>query len=463
MSKGNDLRNNATRVPLLVAGGLVVATIAAAIHLKARVFEPVSISARVSQGSVLMGHDGKVPMELMLKGRERLAFGERIATDFLVVLDRSGSMEGDKLAHGRSAIGELLGRLGPEDRFGLVTYSDDATLLYPLELATPNAKERWMRGTSQLTAQGNTNLSRGLDVAWEITSHTSGRVVRVLLISDGLANAGDATADGLVRRAARFATRAQVLTTIGVGLDFNEYLMSALADAGTGNYHYLESSTELAEVFRQELATGQATVASGLTITLTPGEGVEVVDAAGYPLSRDGATVSFQPGSLFAGQERKIWITYRVPNQSPSQYTLGNVTLTYTADGRREVVDLPDVATVACVEDRDRFFASVDKNAYEDSVVHEAYGRLKQSVARAVREGKLEKAKEEIGRYRQSQQWMNEALRLPELDENLRDLDRLEGEVASAFEGEDQARKQNAFSKRTQADASEMRRAGAKK
>ena len=95
-------------------------------------------------------------------------------------------------------------------------------------------------------------MSAGLDLALATVTplRAAGRSPRVILISDGLANQGDASLEGLVARAQR-ATRAELpLTTVGVGVDFNETLMTALADAGGGNYYFVERSTELAAGLR---------------------------------------------------------------------------------------------------------------------------------------------------------------------------------------------------------------------
>ena len=105
-----------------------------------------------------------------------------------------------------------------------------------------------------IVPDGGTNMSSGLDLGLDTIDRmrASGRTSRAILISDGLANQGDATPEGLLRRAGRAARGEYVLTTVGVGADFNEYLMSALADAGTGNYYYLNRSDDLGSVFARE-------------------------------------------------------------------------------------------------------------------------------------------------------------------------------------------------------------------
>src|SRR3989442_7536002 len=102
---------------------------------------PVTFTGHLDRTSVLRGGDGLVRMELAIGGGTDVA--ERAArrpTDLVVVLDRSGSMEGEKIEHARAAVRELIGRLGVDDRFALVTYSDAAALAVPLAGADDRAR-----------------------------------------------------------------------------------------------------------------------------------------------------------------------------------------------------------------------------------------------------------------------------------------------------------------------------------
>jgi Ca-activated chloride channel family protein len=308
-------------------------------------------------------------------------------------------------------------------------------------------------------------MSAGIDVAVRTveTSQRAGRAARVILISDGLANEGDASLEGLKARASRVTRWEHVLSTVGVGEDFNEFLMSSLADAGTGNYYYLNDATELASVFSQEFEATRETVATGLLVTMRPGGSVDVVDAAGYPLERDGGQVTFRPGSLFSGQERRIWVTLQVPGDRIGSYDLGHVSLSYSDRGERYSLTLENLPTLACVADEDRFFASVDKDVWEQSVLQETYNRLQEKVALAVKEGRRDRAIQAINDYREQNAYMNHQLQSKAVRDSFDEVSQLEGEVQSAFTGADQATKQNRLSKERQAAGRDGRRAGSKK
>ncbi len=426
----------------------------------------VSFSGRLDRAAVHAGGDGRVMMELTLAAGERpSARGERTPTDLLVILDRSGSMAGEKIVHARAAVEELLAQLAPGDRFALVTYSDDAELAIPLTPATAAAKQRWRRLVAAVEPGGGTNMSRGMDIAAAAVRATrgSGATGRILLISDGLANQGDSSLEGLVGRASRTAREAVVLSAVGVGEGFNEVLMSAIADAGTGNYYYLRDTFELAAVFAGEFEASRETVATALAVEIESADGVRVVDAAGYPLERHGALTTFRPGSLFAGQERRIWVTLEVPSDRPGPRTLGTFRANYSDGGEHHSLTFTDMPRVACVAERDEFLAAVDKDTWARSVLEEEYNRLQQQVAGLVRSGRRDDALAAISTYQGDQQQLNRELESAEVDANLAETERLKSEVEDAFTGADQAAKQNVLSKRKQAAGWDGRRVGAKK
>jgi Ca-activated chloride channel family protein len=428
---------------------------------------PVAFTGQLDRTAVLRGGDGVVRLELAIAadGAGEAARPRRVPTDVVVVLDRSGSMGGEKIAQARAAVAELVHRLGDDDRFALVAYADEAALAIPPAPATAGARAAWLERIAALEPAGGTNMSGGLDLALDTVERTRapGRVPRVVLLSDGLANQGDASPEGLVRRAGRAAAGEYVLSAVGVGADFNEYLMRALADAGTGNYYWLASAADLGGVFTREFEAARTTVAGGLAVAIEPADGVRVLDAAGYPLERAGGTVTFRPGALFAGQERRVWVTLAVPSDTAGERALGRMALTYTAGGETTTVAFAETPRVACVADERDFFAQLDGDTWTRGMLADAAGKLEEDVARAVKDGRREDASRRLEAFRRDAAAMNARVQSPPVAAQLEALGRLEAEVADAFTGAGQDAKQNAFSKAKSADAVEKRRAGAKR
>ena len=427
---------------------------------------PVTFAGTLDRTAVMRGTDGLVRMELVIAAHaqndERSA---RVPTDLMVILDRSGSMEGQKLEQARAAVRELIAQLGPQDRFGLVTYSTDAALVIPLTTADADARQRWLATLATITADGGTNMSSGLDLGIDSIERMrgGGRVPRAILLSDGLANQGDASHEGLMSRATRAARSEYMLTTVGIGADFNEYLLTALADAGTGNYYYLKADDDLASVFAREFDAARTTVASGLAVQIEPTAGVRVVDAAGYPLEYGARGVVLRPGSLFAGQERRIWVTLAVPAQAAGDVALGQFTLSYANGAERATLAFAEVPRVACVQSEDDFFASVDVPSWTRSILVDGYNQMQQRVAQEVKAGRRDAALKVIQEFRSATQAMNAHVQSAPVTSQLRSVDKLENDVGAAFAGSNQPAKQNELSKERMAEALDQRRPGSKR
>jgi len=426
---------------------------------------PVSFAGTLDRTAVLVGGPATVRMELVIGAEgEAASTAARVPTDLVVILDRSGSMGGDKIENARRAIHELISRLGPEDRFALVTYSNTASLAISPAPADDSARAAWLETVAAILPDGGTNMSSGLDLGLDTIDRmrASGRVPRAILISDGLANQGDATPEGLLRRAGRAVRGEYMLTTVGVGADFNEYLMSALADAGTGNYYYVRVGDDLGTVFAREFDGAKATVASGVEVQIEPGDGVVVLDAAGYPLERTSGAVVFRPGSLAVGQQRRIWVTLSVPNQAPGDHSLGRFALSYSRGSERSTLALEDTPRVASVAREDDFYAKVDAGTWTRSVVVDGYNKMQAEVAREVKAGRRDAALEKVRQFRAENAPLNDRLQSADVQKKLDSLGQLESDVAAVFRGENQAARQNELSKAQSAAALDERRAGAK-
>src|SRR5213075_2114544 len=97
------------------------------------------------------------------------------------------------------------------------------------------------------------------------------------------------------------------ISSVGLGLDFNEDLMEAIAESGRGNYHYVREAHQLDGVIAGELAGVQATIATGVELRLTPAcAGVELTEVHGYDSHRDGTTLVVPMSDVFGGDRRKL-------------------------------------------------------------------------------------------------------------------------------------------------------------
>jgi len=203
---------------------------------------------------------------------------ERPQLNLGLVIDRSGSMMGSKIGYARFAASYAIEQLLPSDRVSITIYNNQIETLVPSTLATD--KSHLLQEIKKITARGNTALHG----AWmqggiQVSQHLNPEHLnRVILLSDGLANVGETNPDVIASDVNGLTKRGVSTTTMGIGDDYNEDLLEAMARSGDGNYYYIQSPEQLPSIFQQELLGLMATVGTNVTLGIEPQAGVEMVE-----------------------------------------------------------------------------------------------------------------------------------------------------------------------------------------
>jgi Ca-activated chloride channel family protein len=231
-----------------------------------------------------------------------------------------------------------------------------------------------------------------------------------------------------------------VVSTVGVGNDFNEHLMTTLADYGGGTYTYMEDPAAFAAVFQQEYRHAAATAASGMAVSVPLNNGIQLIDAGGYPIETREGRASFNPGGLRFGQTRTLYLTFKIPTKTPGDVVIKDLQIGFRSSEGRVTTTLAETFTVACVENPDDVMASIRKDSWAAKVLQEDFGRLKAAVADALREGDEQQALQHIETYRQEKAAVNQVVASPQVSENLqKDVEALSGVVRETFAGHPEA------------------------
>ena len=373
-------------------------------------------------------------------------------------------MEGQKLNDARLAILNLLGRLSDQDRFALVTYAGEVRVHQALAPLTDANRSALSAVANGIFAGGGTNLGAGLKQGIDLLSQRSesANSGKVILISDGIANQGIVEPSALGRMASVATEHAFSVSTVGVGADFNEQLMAAIADRGSGHYHYLENPSAFAAVFEKEFSNAKAVAAASVKIIVPLAEGVTLVEASGYPVRlENGAAVVF-PGDLLSGRTKKLFLTLQVPVGAKREFELSGIAVDYRSQNRDYRTALPQAFRIACVEDPQKAFASIDKHEWEQKVVSDDFNRLKEEVAKDIKTGDKRQALERIEAYRAEKEAVNQAVQSADVTRNLEnEVGKLRETVDDTFDGEagEVARKQKRNAKSLQFEGYSGRRA----
>ena len=429
----------------------------------------VAFSGTLSQTKLVQGGNGVMYLDLNITTPAATLSPARVkASDIVVVLDRSGSMAAEnRLPYAKEAIRRLVQQLQADDRFALITFDSVAVVDTELTPVTDAARERILRRVQAIHPGSSTNISDGLLKARALLPGNAGeRHRKVILLSDGEANMGIVDPRALAKIAASFAEHSAVLSTIGMGLGFNETLMAALADYGMGHYAYLEHLAKLGEILEQDMADTRQVFASASSLELTVGDGVTVTDVGGYPLdlTSQPGTARVATGQLLGGARKHFVVTMAVPTDRVAEISLGHVTLHYTTSQGTHSIALPrENLRIAVLEParRDEAVASVRRDLVQQLWEGNNLGRLQKDYSQWLRSGDKQKAQQVITDYRQ-------ALQKAETDTGVRvenqavsdQLSTMEQELTEAFSGPapQQAEKRNRAAKTRHGESLKIQR-----
>ncbi len=231
------------------------------------------------------------------------------------VLDRSGSMEGEKIELARRAVDHALRLLRSTDRFSLVVYDSQIDVIVASTLATPEACAHARARLASIDARDRTDLCGGWlagckQVAPLIEGEGQGHC---LLLTDGLANNGVVDRKVIVAIAHELRRRGVVTSTFGVGADFDERLLQQMADGGSGHFYLIERAAQIPDLLASELGETLDVVASGVTLTIEM-PNLRWVDVLNeFPSRSEQGIVTIQLGDIVSGQELSVVVNLGFP------------------------------------------------------------------------------------------------------------------------------------------------------
>jgi len=295
----------------------------------------IAVEARLGQTVMKAGETQRNYIRIAVNGCEREKV-DRPPVNIALVIDRSGSMQGLRIAQAQEAAISALKRLDKNDIASVVIFDDRIDVLVPAQQVVDH--NMYIDRIRQVSARGSTAIHAGvMQGAEEVRKFKDkNRLNRILLLSDGLANVGPSKPDDFDRLGAELLTEGISVSTIGLGLQYNEDLMAKLARASDGNHAFVSEPADLIQIFNREFDDVLASCAQTVSIDVDMRPGVKLVRS----LSRDGSVTgqhaNFRMNQVYQATEHYVLLEVELDKSvaaSDGPQDLGTVRVAYTQDG----------------------------------------------------------------------------------------------------------------------------------
>ena len=317
---------------------------------------------------------------------DKVAAANRPSVNLAIVLDRSGSMHGDKIVKAREAACEAIRRLDAKDIVSVVAYDHRSEVIVPAQHVTE--KEALISRINAIWPGGSTALFDGVSAGAAELRKFRGRceISRILLLSDGQANVGPSSAEELGRYGALLMKEGIAVSTIGLGIDYNEDLMTRLSQKSDGNSYFVEKSDDLPRVFASELGDVLSVAATKVALKVSFGVGFTPVALIG----RDGrildGAVSIDLNQLYGGQEKYVIVKCdAAPGSVGSAREIAKAEVTYIDPKDEQQKTVTGVGTVTYSADAAAVAASVNKSVVRERALNENAVRTEEALRLADR------------------------------------------------------------------------------
>ena len=257
--------------------------------------------------------------------------------NLVLVIDKSGSMAGDKMARVKSGLHAMIGRLRGDDIISIVAFDSMAEVLYPARTVGDGYAVR--RAIDCLEPNGSTNLHGGLMLGYaEAKKHLrSGATNRVILLTDGIANEGVVDPGRIAAESSEFNGQGVDLSTIGVGNDLNNDLLRTLARSGRGLYHFISDYKDIDKVFVNEVQSLISSIAKRVEVRIEYGAGLQLEKIYGYEPRHGNGSVSIKLDDMNNGLTQVVMAKFRA--DSVKSTTSVKVRLSYYDVRRKCMVE----------------------------------------------------------------------------------------------------------------------------
>ncbi len=405
----------------------------------------LTLNAALSHGYLALNSQGSNLYSSIDITAAELKNVERPAVNVALVIDRSGSMEGQPMIDAKKAAQNFVERLANGDSVSIVSFSDSVRVDFRSSVVTSENRQTIHRSIEQMYADGGTNISGGFEAGVNQISRSSNdrSIDRVILLTDGMPNYGLTSTEQLVDITRRYQREGVTLTAIGFGLHYNEDLMAAMADAGAGNYYYAKDREAVASAFSTEFQQLNSIVARRTRLQVELREGVRVAEVFGYPFEQNGQVVEIPLAEFYSGQNKTILMQLQAATPEIGSMAIADLRLDYEDSVKEEGVT-QQVSLAAIVTDDSKLLETMLNKQVLTRVEEVQIARSVQVAMTQYKEGKADEAKKTLRGQNQKTQAARKRYALPkakfeeasaEIESNIVLFDSVPASAPAALDG----------------------------
>lgn len=262
-------------------------------------------------------------------GESAMGMGQRLPVNLCLIIDRSGSMEGEPLDYVKRACSYVVDLLEPNDILSIVTFEEKVEVVMPARRVVNRALVK--EHINRIEPGNTTNIYDGIAVgAGQVASvKAEGYVSRAMLFTDGEPTAGPKDFHSIVGMVAEQKSRGVTVTALGFGSEYNEELLAGIARRSGGNYYYITRPDLIPEVFRKELETLMTVVARNLQMRVNMSRWVQVRQIYGKQPSYGNRTAEVPMEEMERGSVQSALVEIELGQRPAGQYRIAKVELEY--------------------------------------------------------------------------------------------------------------------------------------
>lgn len=262
------------------------------------------------------------------------------AANITLVIDRSGSMAGDRIEKARSAAVALVEMMRPKDRVAVVAFDDQVEIIWKSSLVG-SEKGKIVKAIRDLQERGSTDLNAGMVAGYEetIRHYDHETPAKIIMLTDAIANTGIIDPVAMAKNSRHYDAKYKVeMAMVGIGVDFNQNLSRKLVGSQGASLHFLHDGQDIQKVFVEEFQTLISPIGSNPVLSITVPGGYKVEQIPGYTFTQMGNQVMIELERLNAGLTEVLMV--EVSSESKKSNPEVASSLRYLSYGTEKVVEI---------------------------------------------------------------------------------------------------------------------------